>query len=231
MWVILNCIKDIWVFIMDLIGGYLLVILVLFAGNIALFLGNYKINNLKLILISLIASIITFALMNASIHLNASLSFLIDYFSYVFFIIFAVIFISMLYNSKKDNFKFPLSVIVVTFLISTILFSSQANLDLFEMILYSLLVFIILFVVYQLSKLLHHAKRQYSVIIGEYMCLSSILMLIFALTYNSTMTLKYTMFSPFLILTPTYQLIYVVIGIIVVLVIGVLINDNKGGNS
>jgi len=36
------------------------------------------------------------------------------------------------------------------------------------------------------------------------------------------------MFSPFLILTPTYQLIYVVIGIIVVLVAGVLINDTRG---
>jgi hypothetical protein len=45
------------------------------------------------------------------------------------------------------------------------------------------------------------------------------------------MTLDYTMFSSFLILTPTYQLIYVVIGIIVVLVVGVLINDSKGGNS
>ena len=99
------------------------------------------------------------------------------------------------------------------------------------MILYSLCVFIILFVVYQLSKLLHHAKRQYSVIIGEYMCLFSILTLIFALTYNSTLNLDYSMFSPFLILTPTYQLIYVIIAIIAVLVIGVFINDSKGGNS
>jgi preprotein translocase subunit SecG len=39
------------------------------------------------------------------------------------------------------------------------------------------------------------------------------------------------MFSAFLILTPTYQLIYVIIAVIVILVIGVLINDSKGGNS
>ncbi len=223
--------KEYRVFIMDLIGGYLLVLLVLFTGNIALLLGNNKMDNLRLIAISLASSIITFALINVSIYLNGPLSFLIDYFSYLFFLIFAVIVILMLYCSKKDNLKRPLYIIIAIFLISTILFSSQANLSIFEMILYSLLVFIILFVVYQLSKLLHHAKRRYSVIIMEYMCLYSILIFIFGLTYDSTRVLDYKMFTPFLILTPTYQLIYVIIAIIVVLVIGVLINDFNGGNS
>jgi hypothetical protein len=60
------------------------------------------------------------------------------------------------------------------------------------------------------------------------MCLASILIFIFSLTYYSTITLDYTAFTPFLILTPTYQLIYVVIGIVVVLVAGVLINDYRG---
>ena len=63
------------------------------------------------------------------------------------------------------------------------------------------------------------------------MCLFSILTLIFALTYNSTLNLDYSMFSPFLILTPTYQLIYVIIAIIAALIIGVFINDSRGGNS
>ena len=121
--------------------------------------------------------------------------------------------------------------VLVLFLISTVLLSSQATLSFFEMILYSLLIFIILFGVYQLSKLLHHAKRQYSVIIGEYMILFSILMFIFSMTYYSTLNLNYRMFSAFLILTPTYQLIYVIIAVIVILVIGVLVNDRKGGNS
>ena len=111
-----------------------------------------------------------------------------------------------------------------------VLFASQASMDIFTMLLYSLLVFIVLFIVYQLTKLLHHAKREYPVIVGEYMSLFAVLMFIFALTYNSTLNLDYTMFSSFLILTPTYQLVYVIIGIIVVLVVGVLIND-KGGNS
>jgi preprotein translocase subunit SecG len=39
------------------------------------------------------------------------------------------------------------------------------------------------------------------------------------------------MFNSFLILTPLYQLMYVVIGIVVVIVIGVLLNESNGGNS
>lgn len=216
---------------MDLIGGYLLILLVLFAANIALVLGNYKFNNFKLIIVSLIFSVITFFLIYASGYLNSSLGFLLDNFSYIFLMITVVIFASMLYYTKTDNFKPAILLTIAMFLLSTLLFASQAVLAFSTIFLYSLFVFVILFVVYQLTKLLHHAKRQYPVIIGEYMTLFSILMFIFTLTYNSTRNLDYTMFSPFLILTPTYQLIYVIIGIIVVLVAGVLINDNKGGNS
>lgn len=213
---------------MDLIGGYLLVVMALFVANIALMLGNYNLGNLKVIILSLICSAITFAIMNASSLLNGQLSFLSDYFSYLFLAITIIIFVSIVYYIRRDDFKIPFYSISLAFVISTALLSSQANLDFLSMALYSLLVFIILFVVYQLTKLLHHAKRQYPVVIGEYMSLFSILMFIFALTYNSTKALDYSMFSPFLILTPTYQLIYVIIGIIVVLVVGVLINDTRG---
>ena len=213
---------------MDLIGGYLLVVMALFVANIALMLGNYKLSNLKVIVLSLICSAITFAIMNVSSLLNGQLSFLLDYFSYLFLAITIIIFVSIVYYIRRDDFKIPFYAISLAFVISTVLLSSQANLDFLSMALYSLLVFIILFVVYQLTKLLHHAKRQYPVVMGEYMSLFSILMFIFALTYNSTKALDYSMFSPFLILTPTYQLIYVIIGIIVVLVVGVLINDTRG---
>ena len=213
---------------MDLIGGYLLVVMALFVANIALMLGNYKLSNLKVIVLSLICSAITFAIMNVSSLLNGQLSFLSDYFSYLFLAITIIIFVSIVYYIRRDDFKIPFYSISLAFVISTALLSSQANLDFLSMALYSLLVFIILFVVYQLTKLLHHAKRQYPVVMGEYMSLFSILMFIFALTYNSTKALDYSMFSPFLILTPTYQLIYVIIGIIVVLVVGVLINDTRG---
>lgn len=213
---------------MDLIGGYLLVMLVLFTGNIALLMGNVKINNLKLIAISILFSIGVFIILNVSVYLNISL---LDYFSYIFLIISLILFFVIFYFIRNNNFKLALYSVLALFIISLTLFCSQTSLNYLEKILYSLCVFSILFVVYQLSKLLHHAKRQYAVIIGEYMCLFSILTLIFALTYNSTLNLDYSMFSPFLILTPTYQLIYVIIAIIAVLVIGVFINDSKGGNS
>lgn len=216
---------------MDLIGGYLLIILVLFAANVALMLGNYKLDNVKVIVISLACAVVTFALMSVSAYLNGPLSFLLYNFSYLFLVITIVILASVIYYIKRNDFRLPFYAIILAFAVSTVLFSSQTSLDILTMVLYSLFVFIILFVVYQLTKLLHHAKRQYPVIIGEYMSLFSILMFIFALTYNSTMALDYTMFSPFLILTPTYQLIYVVIGIVVVLVVGVLINDTRGGNK
>ena len=213
---------------MDLIGGYLLVLLVLSAANIALILGNYKLNNSKLIIISLAFAALSFALMYASSYLTFDI---MDYFAYLFFIIAAVIFISLLYCSKTDDFKIPFYLVFLTFIISQVLFSSQSDLPFISMILYSLFVFIVLFVTFKLTDLLHHAKRPYSAITGEYMCLFSLLMFIFALTYNSTRNLDYTMFSPFLILTPTYQLIYIIIGIVVILVVGVLINDTKGGNK
>ena len=216
---------------MDLIGGYLLLLLVLFTANIALILGNYKFNNVKLIVASAISFAISFSLMYLSSYLNTQLAFLLDNFSYIFFIIALIIIVSMICYVKRDKFQASLYAVMIAFLISMVLFASQATLDIFTMLLYSLLVFVILFVVYQLTKLLHHAKREYPVIVGEYMSLFAVLMFIFALTYNSTLNLDYTMFSSFLILTPTYHLIYVIIGIIVVLVVGVLINDSKGGNS
>ena len=216
---------------MDLIGGYLLLLLVLFTANIALMLGNYKFNSVRLIAVSAISFVISFLLIYVSGYLNAQLAFLLDNFSYIFLIIAAIIIVSMICYVKKGNCKASLYIMLIAFLISMVLFASQASMDIFTMLLYSLLVFIVLFIVYQLTKLLHHAKRKYPVIVGEYMSLFAVLMFIFALTYNSTLNLDYTMFSSFLILTPTYQLIYVIIGIIVVLVVGVLINDGKGGNS
>ena len=216
---------------MDLIGGYLLILLVLFAANISLIFGNCRLNNIKLIMASLMFSVMTFLLIYASGYLENQLSFLSDNFSYIFLVIAILIFASTVYYVKTDNFKLPLYVVSALYFMSVVLFASQSTLDIFSTALYSLFVFLIMFIVYQLTKLLRHAKRQYPVIVGEYMSLFSILMFIFTLTYNSTRNLDYTMFSPFLILTPTYQLIYVIIGIIVVLVVGVVINDNKGGNS
>ena len=64
-------------------------------------------------------------------------------------------------------------------------------------------------------------------IVGEYMSLMGILIFIFGLTNNSIMQLNHEMFSSFLISTPTYLLIYVIIGIIFVLIIGFYLNDKN----
>ena len=212
---------------MDLIGGYLLVILILFAGNISLLIGNYKINNLKLSLISIAFFIITFLFLNISFDLNLQL---FDYMGYIFLIIMIFIIIAMLFVINNQNYIISASIMVCVFIFSIFLISSQCNLDFFSRILYSIFAFLIVFIVYQITKLLHYAKRQYYVIIGEYMCLFSILLFIFSITYDSIKTIDYSMFSSFLILTPTYQLIYVVLAIVFVFIIGVLIND-RGGKS
>lgn len=216
---------------MDLIGGYLLVILILFTANFSLFAGNFKINLVQLISLSFAAFIVSFVLMMASGYLNSTLSFLMDNFSYFFIIVSILLFSTFMYYFSKNNLRFSVVSFIMLFIISVIALSSQSVLSIYDCLSYSLFSFITLFVVYQLTKLLVHAKRDYPVIIGEYMALFSILLFIFGLTYASTRSLNYNMFTPFLILTPTYQLIYVLIGIVVVLVIGVVYNDYIGGNS
>lgn len=214
---------------MDLIGGYLLVVLILFSVNIALLVGNFQLNTVKVIALSLLTSIISFALMWIFGLFNHS-DFLLNNLSYIFLISAVIIFAVMLFYIKNNDIKKTIYSIIILCIVLTSCLASQSKLVLFDSLIYSLLVFIFLFFVYQLTKLLVHAKRQYPVIIGEYMSLFSILMLIFAFTYNSTLNLDYTMFKPILILTPTYKLIYFVIGICVVMVGGVFLNDTRGGN-
>lgn len=214
---------------MDLFGGYLLIVLVLFSANIALLFANLKLDNLKVMGLSLGYAAISFALMNISGYINADLSFLMAYFSMIYLMISIIVFLVMLHYTKRNNVRFAIGAISVIFFISAVLVSSQTKLEFFDTILYSFYVLIVLFFVYQISKLLIHAKRLYPIIIGEFMCLFAILMFIFALTYESTITLDYTMFTSFLILTPLYQLVYFIIGIAVLIVIGAFLND--GGKS
>ena len=216
---------------MDLMGGYLLICLILFSANLALFIGNFKLDNLKVVILSLICAIASFALINISSIFKSSLSFLLGYFNFIFLIVAIAIFLIMLHYTKEEEMKISIYSISAIALVLTVLLSSQSDLMLFDSIVYSLLVFIVFFVVYQLSKLLVHAKSPYPIIIGEFMCLFAVLIFIFAMTYYSTFTLDYSMFSAFLILTPLYKLMYVIIGIVILIVIGVLLNETSGGNS
>lgn len=77
---------------MDLIGGYLLIVLILFTANISLLIGNVKIDNIKMILLSLGALIISFVLINIFNYFGDALSFLMDNFSYLFIIISILLF-------------------------------------------------------------------------------------------------------------------------------------------
>lgn len=122
-------------------------------------MGNFKIDNIKLILMSFAVFIISFMLMMVSGYLNGILSFLMDYFSYFFIIISILVFLTFLYYFRKNNLRFLIASIIILFVISIVALSSQSKLSLFDCLLYSLFGFIILFVVYQLTKLLVHAKR------------------------------------------------------------------------
>lgn len=210
---------------LDLIFGYLIIILILLSANVGLFLGNYNFNNIKSTLIFVVLGILFIIDINISRLFSLNL---LDYLTHVFLIIFVIVFIILLTYLKLNKLNVSLYCTVFLYYMSSFLLASQlTELSIYDSLLLTFISIIIMIVAFQSSKLLIYAKRPYNVIIGEYMSLMGILIFLFALTNVSIMKLDYEMFSPFLILTPTYQLVYVVIAIIVVLIIGLYWNDKK----
>ena len=210
---------------LDLIFGYLIIIVILLSANVGLFLGNYNFNNIKSTLIFVVLGILFIIDINISRLFSLNL---LDYLTYVFLIIFVIVFIILLTYLKLNKLNVSLYCTVFLYYMSSFLLASQlTELSIYDSLLLTFISIIIMIVAFQSSKLLIYAKRPYNVIIGEYMSLMGILIFLFALTNVSIMKLDYEMFSPFLILTPTYQLVYVVIAIIVVLIIGLYWNDKK----
>ena len=209
---------------LDLIFGYLLIIIILFSVNIGLFLCYFKFNDKKNTFISIMIVIILLIVMSISSILTINL---LDYLSYVFILISIIIFSILYIYLKNDNLRLSLFIIIFIYYVLVLMLSSQLGEN--SLFNYSLAFVSIIMIILtiQLSKLLMYAKRPYNVIIGEYMSLMSILVFIFGLTNTSIMRLNHEMFSSFLILTPTYQLIYVIIGIIFVLIIGFYLNDKN----
>ena len=210
---------------LDLIFGYLIIIIILLSANIGLFLGNFKFNNIKSTIVFTVLGILFIIDINLSrlFPLN-----LLDYLTYVFVIIFIIICIIFLIYLKLNKLNISLCCTILLYYVSSFLLASQLNeLNMYDSLLLTFISIIIMIIAFQSSKLLIYAKRPYKVIIGEYMSLMGILIFLFALTNVSIMRLDYEMFSPFLILTPTYQLVYVVIAIIIVLIIGLYWNDKK----
>ena len=135
----------------------------------------------------------------------------------------------VLYYKGIISLTKSLGIIIILLIVSEFLLSSQSSqLTLFMTLLYSLIMFISLFIIFKVSKFLQYAKREYPVIIGEFVLLSAILIFILGLTYYSTLNLDYEMFSSFLILTPTYQLVYVIIAMVVIMIVGLFYNENGG---
>lgn len=212
---------------LDLILGYLLIIIILFSLNIGLILGYFKFDDKKNMFIAVLMGIILLIITAISSVLTINL---LDYLSYVFILISIIIFAILFIYLKKNNLRLPLYIIIILYYMAVLILSSQ--LKEYSLFNYSLAIvsIIMIIVAIQLSKLLMYAKRPYYMIVGEYMSLMGILIFIFGLTNNSIMQLNHEMFSSFLILTPTYQLIYVIIGIIFVLIIGFYLNDKNWGN-
>lgn len=213
---------------LSLFEGYLLIFVALFAVNMGLFLGNFKINNSKAILISLLSGILLIGVNSISGYFKDSLSFLAGNFGYLFVVMAAVLFVLTWIYLKKENLKEVTLITAVLFYISILCIDAHIDgFSIFNSLLLTLFLVIIMFVVYQLSKLLFYAKREYSLIVGEFMILESILIFILGLTYWSVKGLDYNMFSAYLILTPTYQLVYVIILMIFILIVGLYYNDKQ----
>ncbi len=210
---------------LSLFEGYLLIFVALFAVNISLFLGNFKINNLKAIIIAVLFGILLIGVNSVSSYFKDILAFLSGNFGYLFIIMAIMLFIlAWCYLKKKEV---TLIYVVLCYIVMLSISAHIGEFPIFNSLLLALFLVIIMFVVYQLSKLLFYAKREYSLIVGEYMILESILIFILGLTYWSVKDLDYSMFGAYLILTPTYQLVYVVILIIFILIVGLYYNDKQ----
>ncbi len=146
---------------LSLFEGYLLIFVALFAVNMGLFLGNFKINNSKAILISLLSGILLIGVNSISSYFKDSLSFLAGNFGYLFVVMAAVLFVlTWIYLKKENNLKEVTLITAVLFYISILCIDAHIDgFSIFNSLLLTLFLVIMMFVVYQLSKLLFYAKK------------------------------------------------------------------------
>lgn len=207
----------------NLVWEYMLIILVLFGTNFGLLLNTYGIKHkvpVYILLYSLSLFLITIFIS------NIKLDYFINYIAFLLFFIGLIIFILILYqlNSKNEklNFLTFIGLILISYFIVIYLVLSSSSLS-FD---FSLLIFAILCVFALLSFKLSK-NSIFKGKISEYFILESILLMILGLTYPYVTTLDYSEFVPFTILTPTYEIIVLIIFIIALLVIGVYLNDYR----
>ena len=87
---------------LDLIFGYLIIIVILLSANVGLFLGNYNFNNIKSTLIFVVLGILFIIDINISRLFSLNL---LDYLTHVFLIIFVIVFIILLTYLKLNKLK------------------------------------------------------------------------------------------------------------------------------
>ena len=217
---------------MDLIFEYLIVFILLFSTNIGFLVRKFNFNRNKFILFNLGYAISIFVLSFVCSSLNYQNE-AIPIIPYLLFLVaFLMLILTVRYVSYGRNYGIDDDKVV---LYGTILSSWMSigvlslglkadNLGLSCLEL-AILSFVVVFLVYKISKIFKNAKRPYYGVIGEYMFLEFILLLILALTFITVRELDYSMFKSFIILTPTYQVLYMILIIVIILVLGVLYND------
>lgn len=220
---------------LNLIFNYLIIFILVLGITISFFVSKSGFNNKKSIGIFLITSFLLFLALFFSKNLFNLFNFLEDYMYILFFTVAIVLFIMDLafiklnsnvkLTSDSKNVIFAVLSIFITLIVSFMMASQYEILSIFDIVLSVVVLFIASFVAFQLSKLLQYAKRPFHLIISEYVILEIILIVILGLTYTSTKNLDWAMFSSYLILTPTYLVLYTIVAIIGILLIGVYLND------
>ena len=221
---------------MDLIFEYLTVFILLFVTNIALLVRNIDFKSSKFLIFNLIYSLIVFVLSFALSSLNYQKE-IIPYIPYLLGLVCILMLIFSIIHVKQGRFdKLGLNLenklipLIGTTISSFVAISALAlglNVEnnLLSSIELAVLSFIVMFLVYKISKIFKKAKREYFVVVGEYMFLEFIFLLILALTFTSVRELDYSIFGSFLILTPTYKVLIMIVILVFILVLGVLEND------
>lgn len=217
---------------MDLIFEYLIVFILLFVTNIAFLVRKSDFNKNKFILFTLIYGAIVFILSFTCSNLNLGES-VIPFMPYILglvsllMLVLSIRYVSFGRNYSIENDKLVLYGTILSSFVSIAALSLCLKSDnlVLASLEFAILSIVVMFLVYKISKIFDRAKRSYYAVIGEYMFLEFVFILILALTFSSVRELDYSIFKSFLILTPTYQVMYAIVVILIILVLGVLYSD------
>lgn len=239
---------------MDLVFEYIIIFILLFSVSLSLIGKQLDIGKKNFFLFSIVYSILIFCLSIIINHISFSINLVIEYLPYIFaigsFLTFAVAMIYIVaWKKSKDDFciKFKVFnkeislftkdrkfynnkfIFILMILISLlfIVFSIMGlkNNNLVCSLEFAITSLLSLIIFYTLSKILLNAKREYSVLVGEYLCLKFIFLIILSMTFVTVRTLDYSMFSPYLILTADDIIIMMLLLLGFIVLVGVLLND------